>query len=142
MLIGEFQHSLDEKGRLIIPAKFREDLGERFIVTRGFDQALFVYSLEQWEALKEKIENLSAASPDTQRAFERLFFSGAVEAELDKQGRVVIPQHLREHAKIDKDVYVNGVSSKVEIWAKEVWEQYSQTVQQSYEEIAKTNIRL
>jgi MraZ protein len=142
MLIGEFQHSLDEKGRLIIPAKFREDLGEKFIVTRGFDHALFVYSLDQWEVLKQKIEALSTASPDTQRAFERLFFSGAVEAELDKQGRVVIPQHLRDHARIDRDVYVNGVSSKVEIWAKEVWEEYSRKVQESYEEIAKTNIRL
>lgn len=142
MLIGEYQHSLDEKGRLIIPAKFRDDLGEKFIITRGFDRALFVYSLEQWEVLKQKIENMITTSPDTQRAFERLFFSGAVEAELDKQGRVVIPQHLRDHGQIERDVFVNGVSSKVEIWAKEVWGEYSKRVQESYEEIGKTNIRL
>lgn len=140
MFMGEYQHSLDEKGRLIIPAKFREDLGERFIITRGLDNCLFVYPLDQWKQLQEKIHALPAQAET--RSFTRMFFSGAVEAELDKQGRVVIPQHLREHAGIERDVYSIGVSTKVEIWAKESWEQYSNRAKQSYQEIAETIINI
>lgn len=136
MFMGEYQHSIDEKGRIIIPAKFREDLGEKFIVTRGLDNCLFVYPLVQWKILEEKIKELPTSHADT-RAFVRMFFSGAVEAELDKQGRVVIPQHLREHARIERDAYVIGVSTKVEIWSKESWENYSNQAQQSYEAIAE-----
>ncbi|MGE5583680.1 MAG: division/cell wall cluster transcriptional repressor MraZ [Bacillota bacterium] len=135
MLLGEYQHSLDEKGRLIIPAKFREDLGDNFVVTRGLDNCLFVYPLSQWKVLEDKIKELPTTQADT-RAFVRMFFSGAVETELDKQGRIVLPQHLREHARIERDVFVIGVSTKVEIWAKEVWSGYSVQAQQSYEEIA------
>jgi MraZ protein len=141
MFMGEYQHSLDDKGRLIVPAKFREDLGEQFIITRGLDNCLFVYPVAQWKVLEEKIKELPTAHADT-RAFVRMFFSGAVEAELDKQGRVVIPQHLREHAKIDRDVYVIGISTKVEVWAKETWENYSTQAQQSYEGIAETIINI
>jgi MraZ protein len=141
MFMGEYQHSLDEKGRLIVPAKFREDLGEQFIITRGLDNCLFVYPVAQWKILEEKIKELPTAHADT-RAFVRMFFSGAVEAELDKQGRVVIPQQLREHAKIDRDVYVIGISTKVEVWAKETWENYSTQAQQSYEGIAETIINI
>lgn len=137
MFMGEFQHSLDDKGRLIIPAKFREDLGDKFIVTRGLDNCLFVYPMSQWKVLEENIKKLPTSHADT-RAFVRMFFSGAVEAELDKQGRIVIPQHLRDHARIEKDAYVIGVSTKVEIWAKSAWEQYSSQAQQSYENIAET----
>jgi len=141
MFMGEYQHSLDEKGRLIIPARFREDLGEHFIVTRGLDHCLFVYPLAQWKILEEKIRELPTSHAET-RSFVRMFFSGAVETELDKQGRVVIPQHLREHANIQKDVFVIGVSSKVEIWAKDHWESYSTQAQQSYEVIAETIINI
>lgn len=137
MFMGEYQHSIDEKGRLIIPAKFREDLGEKFILTRGLDNCLFVYPLAQWKVLEEKIKDLSTSHADA-RAFVRMFFSGAVEAELDKQGRVSVPVHLREHAKIERDVYVIGVSSKVEIWSAEQWKNYSGEAQNSYEEIAET----
>lgn len=137
MFMGEFQHSLDDKGRLIIPAKLRDGLGEKFIVTRGLDNCLFVYPMDQWKVLEEKIKELPTSHADT-RAFVRMFFSGAVEVELDKQGRIVIPQHLRDHARIERDVYVIGVSTKVEIWAKAVWEQYSLQAQQSYENIAET----
>ncbi|HEY8464297.1 MAG TPA: division/cell wall cluster transcriptional repressor MraZ [Bacillota bacterium] len=137
MFMGEFQHSLDDKGRLIIPAKLRDGLGEKFIVTRGLDNCLFVYPMDQWKVLEEKIKELPTSHADT-RAFVRMFFSGAVEVELDKQGRIVIPQHLRDHARIERDVYVIGVSTKVEIWAKTVWEQYSLQAQQSYENIAET----
>ncbi len=135
MLLGEYQHSLDEKGRLIIPAKFREDLGENFVVTRGLDNCLFAYPLSQWKTIEEKVKELPTSQAET-RAFVRMFFSGAVEVELDKQGRIVLPQQLREHAHIDRDTYVIGVSTKVEIWAKEVWENYSNQAEQSYEEIA------
>jgi MraZ protein len=135
MLLGEYQHSLDEKGRLIIPAKFREDLGENFVITRGLDNCLFAYPLSQWKTIEEKVKELPTSQAET-RAFVRMFFSGAVEAELDKQGRIVIPQQLREHARIDRDVFVIGVSTKVEIWAKEVWSNYSDRAEQSYEEIA------
>lgn len=141
MLMGEFQHSLDEKGRIIIPAKFREELGDKFIITRGLDNCLFVYPVSQWRILADKIKELPTSQPET-RAFVRLFFSGAVEAELDKQGRVMIPQSLREHARIEKDVYVIGVSTKVEIWAKETWENYSAQTQKSYEEIAQNIINI
>jgi MraZ protein len=135
MLLGEYQHSLDEKGRLIIPAKFREDLGENFVITRGLDNCLFAYPLSQWKVIEEKVKELPTSQAET-RAFVRMFFSGAVEAELDKQGRIIIPQQLREHARIDKDVYVIGVSTKVEIWAKEIWGDYANQAEQSYEEIA------
>lgn len=141
MFMGEYQHSLDEKGRIIIPAKFRDDLGEKFIITRGLDNCLFVYPATQWKILEEKIKELPTAQSDT-RAFVRMFFSGAVEVEMDKQGRVLIPQHLREHAKIDKDVYVIGVSTKVEVWAKETWETYAIQAKQSYEGIAETIINI
>ncbi len=134
-MLGEYQHSLDEKGRLIIPAKFREDLGENFVVTRGLDNCLFAYPLSQWKIIEEKVKELPTSQAET-RAFVRMFFSGAVEVELDKQGRIVIPQQLREHARIDRDTYVIGVSTKVEIWAREVWENYSNQAEQSYEEIA------
>jgi MraZ protein len=136
MFMGEYQHSLDEKGRLIIPAKFRESLGESFILNRGLDNCLYGYPHSEWKILEEKIKELPTNNPET-RAFVRLFFAGAVEAELDKQGRVVIPQHLREHAQIEKDVYVIGVSTKVEIWSKENWENYSAETRQSYEEFAQ-----
>lgn len=141
MFMGEYQHSLDEKGRLIVPAKFREDLGEKFIITRGLDNCLFVYPLPQWKILEDKIKELPTSQADT-RAFVRMFFSGAVEAEVDKQGRIVIPQHLREHSKIDRDVYVIGVSTKVEVWAKDTWENYSNRAQESYEGIAETIINI
>lgn len=139
MFMGEYQHSLDEKGRLIIPAKFREDLGEKFVLTRGLDNSLFVYPMNQWKILEEKIKELPTSQADT-RAFVRLFFSGAVEAEPDKQGRMVLPQHLREHAKIERDVYIIGVSTKIEIWSKQIWEEYTNHARQSYEEIAENII--
>ena len=141
MFMGEYQHSLDEKGRIIIPAKFRDELGDNFILNRGLDNCLYVYPRSEWKILEEKIKELPTANPET-RAFVRLFFSGAVEAELDKQGRVVIPQHLREHAQIEKDVFVIGISTKVEIWSKENWENYSAQTKQSYEDFAQSIINL
>lgn len=97
MFMGEFQHNIDQKGRIIIPSKFREGLGDRFVITRGLDQCLFAYPMEEWKRLEEKLKKLPLTKKDA-RAFTRFFFSGAVECEFDKQGRINIPQTLRKYA--------------------------------------------
>lgn len=124
MFYGEYLHTVDAKGRVIVPAKFREGLGEKFIVTKGLDNCLFAYSLNEWKELESKLKNLPFTDKDV-RAFVRFFFAGACECELDKQGRVLLPQNLREHAGIEKEIYVLGVSSRVEIWDKNKWDLYS-----------------
>lgn len=136
MFMGEFQHSIDEKGRMIIPAKFRESLGANFVVTRGLDQCLFAYPMEEWTLLEQKLKALPLMKSDA-RAFTRFFFSGATECELDKQGRVNLPNTLVEHAKLSKECIVLGVSNRVEIWSKELWEGYFQQSEQSFNEIAE-----
>lgn len=136
MFIGEFQHNIDAKGRVIIPAKFREELGEHFIVTKGLDKCLFVYPLEGWKNVESNLRQLSFTHADS-RAFSRLFFSGAVEVELDKQGRILLPANLRSYASMDKDVVVIGVSGRVEIWDKSIWQDYSQKADSDYEAIAE-----
>jgi len=134
--MGEYQHSIDEKGRLTIPAKFREELGEKFLVTRGLDNCLFVYPMEEWKVLEAKLKALPFTRADA-RAFTRFFFSGATECELDKQGRVNIPASLRQHASLDKDCVVIGVSNRVEIWSRTLWETYSEESAESFNEIAE-----
>lgn len=136
MFMGEYLHSIDGKGRLIVPAKFREGLGEKFIATKGLDNCLFIYPVSEWETLEQKFKTLPTAKADA-RAFMRFFFSGATECEVDKQGRILLPANLREHAKLDKDVVVLGVSSRVEIWSKDVWDQYSSQGEGVFEEIAE-----
>jgi len=136
MFIGEFQHNIDAKGRVIIPAKFREELGEHFIVTKGLDKCLFVYPLEGWKNVESNLRQLSFTHADS-RAFSRLFFSGAVEVELDRQGRILLPATLRSYASLDKDVFVIGVSGRVEIWDEAVWLAYSQKADNDYEAIAE-----
>lgn len=136
MFMGEYQHAVDGKGRMIVPAKFREGLGERFVVTRGMDNCLFVYPLSEWNILEQKLKALPFTRSDA-RAFMRFFFSGAAECELDKQGRILIPNNLREHAKLLKDVVVIGVSNRVEVWSQEVWDQYSEQAGLSFEDIAE-----
>lgn len=134
--MGEYQHTIDPKSRLIVPAKFREDLGERFVATKGLDNCLFVYPMEEWKVLEQKLKALPFTKADA-RAFVRFFFSGATECELDKQGRILIPGNLRDYAKLDKDVVVIGVSSRVEIWSKENWDKYSNDTEISYAEVAE-----
>ncbi|MEW6171472.1 MAG: division/cell wall cluster transcriptional repressor MraZ [Bacillota bacterium] len=136
MFIGEFMHTLDAKGRIFIPARFKEGLGECFIVTKGLDRCLFCFSRPEWEATERKLRRLTFARADA-RAFARLFFSGASELEVDKQGRILIPANLRDYAGLSKDVVILGVSSRVEIWAKEEWGNYSSRTQAAYEEIAE-----
>ncbi|MFB5677311.1 division/cell wall cluster transcriptional repressor MraZ [Paenibacillus terreus] len=136
MFMGEFQHSMDDKGRLTIPSKFREALGASFVVTRGLDQCLFVYPMEEWALMEQKLKALPMMKADA-RAFSRFFFSGATECELDKQGRVNLPANLRDYAKLDKDCVVLGVSSRVEIWSKDTWEQYFNQSEETFNDIAE-----
>ncbi len=123
MLIGEYQHSIDPKGRVIIPAKFREDLGECFYVTKGLDGCLFVLSPLEWRRLQEKVMAMPISKA---RSLQRFFFSGAAEVETDKQGRILVPQHLREHAGLTKDVTVIGASSRAEIWDSARWAAFNE----------------
>ncbi|SHH62502.1 division/cell wall cluster transcriptional repressor MraZ [Sporanaerobacter acetigenes] len=136
MFIGEYQHTLDDKGRITIPSKFRDDLGSNFIMTKGLDNCLFIYPKSEWHILEEKLKSLPLTSRDA-RAFVRFFFSGACECELDKQGRVLIPSNLRVHSKLEKDAVVIGVSTRVEIWSKDEWNLYNEDDNLSYESIAE-----
>jgi len=141
MFMGEYRHSLDNKGRLIMPAKFREDLGELFVITRGLDNCLFVYPQNEWKILEEKVKVLPLAKSEA-RAFVRFLFSGASECEVDKQGRISLPSLLRSYAKIDKEVVVIGVSNRVEIWSKENWESYITQAEVDYAELTEKIVEL
>lgn len=141
MFIGEYSHTIDLKGRLIMPSKLRENLGVKFIVTKGLDNCLFVYSQSEWTLLEEKLKTLPLTSKDA-RAFVRFFFSGATECEIDNQGRILIPSNLREHAVLNKDVVVIGVSTRVEIWAKEKWDNYTHDESVDVESIAEKMFQL
>ena len=121
MFMGEYNHTIDAKGRLIVPSKFREQLGEEFVITKGLDCCLFVYSNEEWKKIEESFRDKPLTSKDT-RKFTRFFFAGACNCEVDKQGRILIPSNLREYAGIEKDVVSVGVLSRVEIWSKEKWQ--------------------
>ncbi len=136
MFIGEYQHTVDNKGRIIMPSKFREGLGQNFIMTKGLDNCLFVYPTEEWERLEKKLRTLPLTNRNA-RAFIRFFFAGATECILDKQGRMLIPNNLREYAKLVKDVVIIGVAERIEIWAKEEWTNYNNDENLSYEDIAE-----
>ncbi len=124
MFIGEYLHAVDNKNRIIVPSKFREELGNKFIITKGLDGCIYAYTLEEWKLLEEKLVKLPLTSKNA-RAFTRFFFSGANEIELDKQGRALIPQSVLDYADIDKEVVSIGVSNRIEIWSKEKWEEYN-----------------
>jgi MraZ protein len=139
MFMGEYHHSIDNKGRLIVPSKFRDELGDMFIITRGLDQCLFGYPLSEWELIEEKLKGLPLTKKDA-RAFTRFFFSGATESELDKQGRINIPAPLLQYAKLEKECVILGVSNRIEIWSKEIWEDYFSQSEESFAEIAENMI--
>ena len=120
MLIGEYEHSLDAKGRLIMPSKLRIDIGESFIITKGLDGCLFVFSQNEWNNFETKLKTLPLSDKNA-RNFVRFFLSGATECEIDKQGRFLIPANLRESAKLEKDAMIVGVGTRLEIWNKETW---------------------
>jgi MraZ protein len=140
MFYGEYEHSLDEKGRLIIPSRVRDVMKQEgvtsFIITRGLDECLFLFSAQQWGAHEERLASLPLEKSNARR-FTRMFFSGAAECSLDKQGRIFIPANLREHAHIEKDVVIIGVQSRLEVWDKAGWESFSQESKESYEQIAE-----
>lgn len=141
MFYGEYQHTVDPKGRAIVPSKFREGLGEKFILTKGLDNCLFAYSNDEWNILENKLKSLPFTDKDV-RAFIRFFFAGATECEVDKQGRILIPQNLREYAALDKDIYVIGVSTRVEIWDRNKWETYNNDDNMSPDTIAEKMAQL
>lgn len=136
MLIGEYEHSLDAKGRLIMPAKLREDMGEKFIITKGLDGCLFGFSQEEWTHFEEKLKTLPLTNKNA-RDFVRFFLSGAMECEIDKQGRFLIASNLREYANMEKDVVIIGVGTRLEIWQKDKWKSYNSDENISADEIAE-----
>lgn len=120
MFMGEYNHSIDAKGRIIVPAKFREELGDEFVVTLGLDGCLFLYPNAEWEEFVAQLKQLPGNRQA--RQLQRYFLAGAVNCEIDKQGRILIPAKLREHAKLEKEVVFVGVLGKIEIWSKEQWD--------------------
>ena len=138
MFMGEYRHTVDAKGRMIVPAKFREGLGEQFVLTRGLDQCLFGYPMNEWKLIEEKLKAL----PLTKKTPAHLpdSFSGATECELDKQGRVNIASSLLNYAKLEKECVVIGVSNRIELWSKVIWEQYTEEQEDSFAEIAENMI--
>ena len=120
MLIGEYEHTIDAKGRLSMPSKLRRDMGEAFIVTKGLDGCLFAFSQEEWKNFETKLKSLPLSDKNA-RNFVRFFLAGATECEIDKQGRFLIPGNLREAAKLEKEAVIIGVGTRLEIWNKEVW---------------------
>ncbi|MEW9501400.1 division/cell wall cluster transcriptional repressor MraZ [Jeotgalibacillus marinus] len=139
MFMGEYQHNIDTKGRIIVPAKYREHVEDVFVITRGLDQCLFGYPMEEWRRLEEKVRSLPVTKKDA-RAFARFFFSGAVECEIDKQGRINLPKNLLNYAKIEKECMILGVSSRIEIWGQSVWDDYLAQSEDSFAEIAENLI--
>lgn len=134
MFTGEYQHTIDEKGRVSIPSKVREELGGSFFVTKGPDHCLFIYTAADWQNLCLKGKKLSFTNSSS-RAFSRLFFSGAAELEFDKLGRVLVPGTLRQYASLNKDVIIIGVGTRLEMWDKDAWNSYSEAAANDYEKI-------
>jgi len=136
MFIGEYHHTIDEKGRIIIPARFRDELGSSFIVTRGIESCLFVYPNKNWEQICEKLNSLPFTRKDA-RVFNRFFMSGATNVELDKQGRINISSPLITHANLKKDCVVIGTGDRLEIWSKEDWDSFFNSNKDSMSDIAE-----
>ncbi len=120
MFIGEYRHSIDEKGRLIVPAKLREQLGREFIATKGLDKCLYLYPMDEWKNVENQLREKVMTDPDSRRIV-RFFLAGAVPCEIDKQGRVVLPLQLRDYAGIDREVVLAGMLTRLEIWDEKAW---------------------
>lgn len=143
MFYGEYNHGIDRKGRLILPARFREickESGiEKFYITRGLDKCLFMFTEEEWRVQEQKFKNLSFTKQES-RSFNRLFFSGAVSVLPDRQGRFIIPQYLKDYANIKKDAIVIGISNRIEIWDTRSWQEFYANSSASFEQIAENMI--
>jgi MraZ protein len=125
MFMGEYRHNLDEKGRVIVPSKYREQLGELFVLTKGLDGCLFIYPLSEWSVFEQKLKQLPLTNTNA-RKFVRFFLSGAIECNVDKQGRILIPSNLRVYSEIEKDIVFIGMSSRIEIWSIHKWNHYNE----------------
>ena len=136
MFMGEYHHSIDDKGRLIIPSKFRTELGDKFVITRGIENCLFAYPIERWETIVHKLESLPFTKKDA-RNFTRFFLSGATVAEFDKQGRINITSPLIEYAGIKKECVIIGTGDRLEIWAKDAWEDFFNSASINMSDIAE-----
>ncbi|OTP09573.1 protein MraZ [Enterococcus sp. 10A9_DIV0425] len=139
MFMGEYRHNIDSKGRLIVPSKLREELGEQFVLTRGLDGCLFGYPMSEWNKLEAKLNEMPLAKKDA-RTFVRFFYSAATECELDKQGRINIPPTLRNYAALTKECVVVGVSNRIEIWDETRWQEFSEAAEENFDEIAENMI--
>lgn len=136
MFIGEYSHTIDDKGRLAVPKKFRSLLENGAVVTRGLDHCLFLYTRNEWLKLAEKLANLPFAQSNS-RAFARLMLAGAMDVEVDKQGRIILPEYLREFSGIKKEVVIAGLYNRLEIWNAEEWEKYKEKTEKESNEIAE-----
>src|SRR3989344_2895813 len=136
MLLGELKHNLDIKGRMAVPSKFRSKLSNGAIITRGLDNCLFIFANSEWEELAKKLVALPLAQANS-RAFTRLMLAGAMDVEIDTQGRILIPDYLRKYAGLDKKVVVAGLYNRIEVWDGDTWERYKQKTESSSEEIAE-----
>ena len=136
MLMGEFHHTIDEKGRIIIPSKFREELGNNFIITRGLEECLFIYSMENWNKITSKLNSLPFTKRDA-RSFTRFFLSGATAAEFDKQGRINITSPLVSYAELKKECVIIGVGDRLEIWSSEKWNNFYEENKENLSNIAE-----
>ena len=136
MLLGEYEHSIDTKGRIAMPAKLREGLGSKFIITKGLDGCLFVYAMDEWQRVEQKLASLPM-SRKTARDFTRFLFGGACEGECDKQGRVLLPANLRRYAGLERDAVIVGVGSRAEIWDAAKWQQYNEESAEDVNELAE-----
>jgi len=136
MFIGEYSYTIDQKKRLAIPSKFRRNLGKKAVITRGLDNCLVVYPIEEWRKLAKKLENLPSGQTDA-RGFVRIMLSGAIDVQLDKLGRILIPDYLKEYSSLKKNVIIIGLSNRIEIWDKERWEDYKKKTEMAVGGIAE-----
>ena len=136
MFIGEYTYSIDDKKRLAIPAKFRQLLGKKAVITRGLDQCLFLYPLKEWENLAKKLSQLPLSQADA-RGFARVMLSGAMEVNIDNLGRILIPDYLKGYAQLQKKVVIAGVFNRIEIWSDEIWQKYKEKTENEVGDIAE-----
>ena len=136
MFIGEYNHNLDNKGRLAVPVKFRDDLKKGAVVTKGLDGCLFLYTMSEWKILAEKLSKLPISQSNT-RAFARLMLAGAMDVQIDKQGRIVLPDYLRKYATLKKKIIINGLYNRLEIWDENNWEKYKKITEKESGDIAE-----
>jgi MraZ protein len=140
MFYGEYEHTIDKKGRLIIPSKFRDSFKEydieRLYITRGLDRCLFLFTENEWKSQESKFKSISFTKSES-RKFNRIYFAGATNIECDRQGRILIPKYLKDYAGIKRDVMIIGVSNRIEVWSKEAWQHYYNGAKDSFEDIAE-----